>query len=317
MSSPIRILLSALLVGLALPVSAQDIFAEVRDDRGEVVQIAQQPQRVASLGVFGADMMLALGKSAVGTTTYNGQLPAYLGARPDTMADLGIEPQPNLERLTELQPDLIIGIRRYTEPWADSFAPIAPYIAYDMLTEADSTRAVSSVAVALGAVGTGEKLNAEFEQMKAQMAEQAPGGVSAVFVWLWQDTLYAYYDHVMPASFFSPLKVRNTMGSNPTPELPENFGGPVSYEDILAQDPDVLIVFRAEGNAYPDHPALRRLRAVREGRAWHVGYQYSQPAGPVARKIILQEMAHLLYPDVFADPALPDQVRAEPLRFEN
>lgn len=306
-----------LTLALAAPALAQDFPITVRDDRGQDVTVQAAPERVASLGVFGADLMKALGRAAVGTTTYSGELPAYLGARPGDMADLGLEPQPNLERLTMLRPDLIIGIRRYTEPWAESFAPIAPYIAYDLLTPQDSRRAVASASQALGAGAQGARMNADHQALLDDLGARAPGGVSAVFLWLWQDTPFAYYDHVMPASFLGPLKATNAMGANPTPELTENFGGPVSYEDLLAMDPDVLIIYRAEGNAYPDHPALRRMRAVREGRAWHVGYQYSQPAGPVARDIVLREMAHLLYPQTFPDPDLPAGVGAEPLKFQD
>lgn len=301
---------------MASPALSDPFPVTVIDDRNMSVEIDAKPERISSLGAFAADISAALGVKPVGTTTYNGVRALYLGDTLDGAVDFGSILQPNLELMTESQTDLIIGIRRYTEPYADDFETLAPYLAFELLTNEDSVRAVASTSKAMGHGETGARLNADYEALLSEYSKKAPGGVSALFIWVWQDTLYAYYDHPMPAAFLKVLKARNVMGASPDPEMHENAGVPVTYEELLALDPDVLILYRAEGNAYPDNPALKRLRAVRDGRAYHVGYQYSQPHGPIAREIVLREVAHLLYPDTFAAPDLPDGVAAEPIAFE-
>lgn len=313
----IRAVCAALALSYSASMASADSYpVTVMDDRKQSVTIQAKPKRIASLGAFAADVAAALGAKPMGTTTYNGVRALYLGNALDGAIDLGSLLQPNLELMTEKETDLIIGIRRYTETYADDFARLAPYLAYELLTYEDSKRAILSASAAMGHSKRGSQFNAEFEQMLSDHAGKAPGGTSAIFIWLWQDTLYAYFDHPLPASFFQTLKVRNVMGASSNPLIHENFGRPVSYEELLALDPDVLIAYRAEGNAYPNNPALKRLRAVREQRAFHVGYQYSQPAGPIARELVFREMSHLLYPDVFQRPDLKVGVAAEPLAFE-
>lgn len=297
-------------------VNAAEFPATVVDDRNIVVTVKSEPKKLASLGTFAADLAKSFGIKPVGTTTYNGVRPIYLGESLDGAKDFGSIQQPNLELMTESGVDLVIGLRRYTEPYADDFTKFAPYLAYELLTYEDSKRAVASAATALGQGQKGVEINNAFEETLNDYSEKAPGGISAMFVWMWQDTPYAYYDHPMPASYLGALKARNVMGANPNVMMKENFGVPLSFEDLLTKDPEVLIMFRAEGNEYPNNPVFQRLKSVKNSRAYHVGYQYSQPTGPLAREIVLKEIAHLLYPDTFEKPDLPKGVAAEPVRFE-
>lgn len=317
MQGVVCVLLAALAV-MCVPGSAvADPYpVTIVDDRNVAVTIEARPQRISSLGAFAADMAASLGAEPMGTTTYNGVRALYLGDALDGAVDLGSMLQPNLELMTENRTDLIIGMRRYTEAHADDFARLAPYLAYELLTYEDSKRAIASAAAAMGHEEKGTRFNTEFEELVVDHAAKAPGGVSAVFIWLWQDALFAYYDHPMPASFLGALKVRNVMGPSPNPLLHENAGRPISYEELLALDPDVLMIYRAEGNSYPDNPALKRLNAVRNNRAFHVGYQYSQPHGPIARELVFREMSHLFYPEIFAKPDLGEGIAAEPISFE-
>lgn len=289
------------------------------DDRGAAVTVDQSPENIASLGLFASDVLKALGHKAVGATTYNGVQPLYLGADIEGMANFGDVSQPNIELMTEVNTDFVIGLRRYSEPYADDFAKMGPFLAFDLDTYQDSIHAITTVSTALGEAEKGREINAAFDKLvrtyNAETANAAESGPSAAFIWWWQDTMYIYYDHVLPGSFFGTLNATNAFGSNPTPMLKENFGRPITNEELLALNPDVLVVYKPGKNEYPNNPALQRLDAVKNNRAWHVGYQYSQPSGPIARELVLKELAYLLYPTQFEKPDLPAGVAAEPMSF--
>lgn len=316
----LKITIASLLFGLpsslATAEDSTNFPITVVDDRNISVTIDKPPVKVASLSIFAADIMTSLGLTPIGTTTYNGVRPLYLGENISNTLDFGAVEQPNLELLMENNVDLIIGLRRYTEPYADDFNRFSKYLAYNLLTFEDSNRAIESVSTALNQKEKGIQLNVEFKKLLKEHADKAPGDVSAVFLWMWQDAIYAYYDHPMPAKFFSDLKVSNTMGVNPMPDIVENFGIPISYEELLAMDPDVIFAYRTEGNNYPDNPVLKRLKAIKNNRAYHVGYHFTQATGPIARKLVLKEMSHLLYPEIYEKPDLPVGVAAQKIKFQ-
>ncbi|WP_445395818.1 ABC transporter substrate-binding protein [Zobellella sp. An-6] len=74
--------------------------------------VPAQPRRVAVLDTGELDMALALGVTPIAATTpYQvGQFPAYLAPAVPPVS-LGVVQEPDLERLMQLQPDLILGSR--------------------------------------------------------------------------------------------------------------------------------------------------------------------------------------------------------------
>jgi iron complex transport system substrate-binding protein len=106
------------------------------------------------------------------------------------------------------------------------------------------------------------------------------------------------------------LKIHNVIGASPTPERSTPIGYQMSLEDLLLRDPDMLFVFLPQDVAMETNPVWRRLRAVRNGRAYAVGVQWMETHGPIGRELVLREMAHLAYPTVFPRPELPEGVEA-------
>ena len=114
----------ALVVLFPQPAFCGDFPVTVVDDRNKSVVFEKPPALVASVSVFGADLLHALGKKATGLSTLNHKQSAFLGDHVDGMVDLGEVHETNMELLTVLDPDLIIGMRNYTEPFADKFEEI-------------------------------------------------------------------------------------------------------------------------------------------------------------------------------------------------
>ena len=175
---------------------------------------------------------------------------------------------------------------------------------------------LTKMAAALGDPEIGDVMNDAYRSLIDTYRDKVPGGVSVMLIWAYQDLLFGYQGNLMPAELFDALKAENVLGYNQEIENPADAVIMVEAEDILAADPDVLLVFTSHGSVVKNNPAYARLSAVQDERAFAVGQHYSQSTGPIARRLVLEELAALLYPDIFAPPAdLPEAARATPLVF--
>ncbi|MDC0661656.1 ABC transporter substrate-binding protein [Marinobacter sp. SS21] len=287
---------------------------QVQDDRGVWVSVPDNVGRVAAISTFAADTLVALGVSPVAASTFADQpLPQFLGERIDGATSLGPRAKTNLELLTAVQPDLIVAIRRYTEPYERQYERLAPYLAFNVITFEDSLRAVRQVSRGLGLQEEGERLNREFIAELERLGQAAPGGVSAALLVSSSETPFAYYDNFLPAYLLNRLKGVNVVGAAPRGD-DQSLGYRISLEALLALDPDVLFVLPSiQQQAYRNNPIWPYLKAVRSGRVYEVGQHWKEGAGPIARGYILNEMAHLLYPETFPAPAMPEQIRSHSL----
>ncbi|GGO84683.1 ferrichrome ABC transporter substrate-binding protein [Marinobacterium nitratireducens] len=297
--------LVALLAG-ALAVLPAAVAQNLTDDRGTRIE-AGAPAKVATISTFAADTLVALGVTPVGASTFGKRpVPDFLGSAMTDVPSLGQRASTNLELLSELQPDLILAIRRYTEPHSRQFETIAPYYAFDVVSYDDSLRAVAGISTALGKADEGRALNASFDARVAEYGNRAPGGISAVLLAGSGEAPFAYYDHFLSADLLGRLKATNATGPSPTPEQSIPFGYQIGLEQLLALNPEVIFLFASSTrHAYADNPIWPHLKAVRNGRVYEVGLHWKEGGGPIARNLILEEMAWRLYPEHFEQPEVP------------
>lgn len=310
-----KTLVSLLVVGGVLSATtavAQHYPVTVTDDRGAEVMFEAAPERIASLSIFGADILAALGLREVGMVTYEGSYPSYLGDGAG-LTDYGDMTAPNLELLVQDEVDLTIGMVNYAGPFADDLEAVGKFLAYDNVTLDDSYRSVESASAALGKAAEGIASNQAFKALIADYEGKAPGGVSALFVWSYYDTLFGYQSNLLPSEFVPMLKAENVLGAGEVDDPIQAFVT-LEAEDLLALDPDVFFLFVSHGEEGKSNPAFAQMRSVKEGRAYLVGDHYSQPTGPIARELVFKEVAHLLYPETFPAPQLPAGSAAEPLK---
>lgn len=311
-----KILKAALLVGLLTTPLAHSFPLQVSDDREGSFSIEKQPVRVIALANFAADLMVALGKEPIGITTYEGKRPVYLGDGVDKAVDLGDITAPNLEVMAALKPDLTVGMLRYNGPYEKQITDMGDFLAYHTADVNKSKQVVADLGEALGYAREAEALNRQFDKLRSDYAAKAKGkNPSYLFIWSFHDTFYAYQDNLMSAQLLSDLGARNLVGHNDQVDLAENAFQILDPEQVLALNPDFLFVFSSHGGPIKANPIYQRLDAIKNGRAYSVGYQYSQPSGPIARELVIRESAHLLFPDLFDVPDMPEASRATPLTF--
>lgn len=294
--------LSALLLINGMKAYSNTFPVTVTDDRNKQVTFEKKPNSVASVSVFGADLLAALGKKATGLSTLNHKESAFLGKQTQRVLDLGEVHETNMELLTELDPDLTIGIRTYTEPFEKKFEEIGKFLAYDLVTYEDSIRAIESAGTALGEQANAIKLNKDFATRLNTYKNKTAGNLTVAMLWHWGDVPYAFYDHHLTINIMNELNVTNSIGSSPQPDIKKLDSAPISMEKLLKLNPDVIISFKGESGPILNHPVWSKLKAVKNKRAYRVSDQYVMPHGPIARDMVLRELAYLFYPDNFEKP---------------
>lgn len=291
----------------------------ITDDGGGEIRLEQPAVRPAAISTFAADTLAALGVAPVAVTTFDeADKPLYLGAAVAGAVSLGTRGQPNLELLSAQAPDLILAVRRYTESVVPSLEQIAPYVGFDDLTLADSLKEVSDIGTLVGRSEQAMVLNREFEQLLTGMAEQAEGQASQSIAMLVtaSEEPFVYYRHFMPLELAERLHLRNAAGESPDWPAKLPFGFRMPLERLLAADPDILVLFpSAQPRAFVKNPLWKHLKAVRNGRVYLVGQHWKEGNGPVARELILRQLGHLAYPDLFAAPqGVPAELEVVPFR---
>ncbi|WP_323750978.1 ABC transporter substrate-binding protein [Marinobacter sp.] len=273
---------------------------ELMDDRGVTLRLSSVAARPAAISTFGADVSLALGVKPVAVTDYGLQgVPDYLASQLADVQGLGPRHQPNLEVLSEVAPDLVIAIRRYTEKDGSHIESIAPLLALDLITLQDSLRAVEVTGRALGAQEKAEALNVEFLKRIETLAAHEVGrsGKTIALLTSGSETPFIYYDHFLPTALLERLGFDNVGGEPPNPEHGIPLGYRISLEALLELNPDtILLLPTSRQRAFTMNPIWPYLKAVRDERVFEVPHYWKEGAGPIARDRILGDIERLLLP---------------------
>jgi iron complex transport system substrate-binding protein len=149
-----------------------------------VTEVPTDPQRVVVLEPVHLDTSIALGVVPVGAAVLSEAtgVPAYLGEAASSVAFAGTVPEPNLEKIVALDPDLIIGTETRHAGMYDQLAAIAPTVY--MASQADPWQDnVRFVADALGRSDEAQALLDKYtDRCAAVAAEHGTEGKTAQLI---------------------------------------------------------------------------------------------------------------------------------------
>ena len=252
-------------------------------------EIAEPPQRVATVSWVNADVSLALGVVPVGmprnsfganvngsTDWFDAELEAAGGQMPELYSETdGI----NTEAIAALEPDLILGA--YSGMTAEEYgtlSEIAPTIAMPEGDVAFGTAWQEStmlIGEALGRSTAAEELVAEVEAQIEQVAADNPEIEGTTFVYGTIDPeaaekIYAFTDVDNRPRFLEQLgMVQAPVVVEAASGAPDQFAVTWSPERADELDSDILVTYAASPDvrrAIESDPLLGRIPAVEAGR---------------------------------------------------
>ncbi|WP_313511104.1 siderophore ABC transporter substrate-binding protein [Enterococcus sp.] len=212
---------------------------EVTDSNGKVT-VPYQPEKVVVFDNSAIDTMnvLGVGDRVVGAATSN--LPAYLSAF-ETVESAGGIKEPDLEKINQLQPDLIIISGRQRD-YQDELAAIAPTIFLSVDNDDTWTSIESNIQTLAEIFGKEEEAQRQMADLQSQIdtlhASAEESGLTALIVMVNEGNLSAFG----PGSRYSILY--DTFGFIPVDDTLEasTHGESISYEFLLEKNPDLIFV---------------------------------------------------------------------------
>ncbi|WP_052171852.1 siderophore ABC transporter substrate-binding protein [Paracoccus sanguinis] len=274
-----RLLLSA---GFAALLASTALAAEVRIETAQgAVSLPEAPAKVAVLDLGAADTMMALGVTprAVPDKLYIDHLqPLAQGAAP-----VGTLQEPNLEKLAEVGPDLIVVANRSAVK-RDAVAQVAPAI--DMTVDGarlidDAKARLTAFATLFGKQAEGEALLATLDGKLAAVRAAGKDKGRALVVLTNGPKMSAYGE----GSRFGWLyDVTGLPQVGVALDASANHGDAISHEFIAQANPDWLFVLDRGAAIGADEPSAQTTldnELVRRTNAWKNGNVVYLPADNV------------------------------------
>ncbi len=270
-------LVSALVVARAAP-PAPGRICSVSLAGDELLALLVTPDRVVCVSRYADDPGLA----------------ACAGRWPATIPRLAA----NLEAVLARRPDLVVAA-----PWnrADFLrvlrhVDVPVFVLPDVRGFEDVRRALLDLGRAVGEPGKARRVVREMDAHLAALAHRLAG--------VRERPRVLFFSHLVVAGAGTTIDevIDRAGGRNAARELGIEGHRRVPLETILALDPDVLLLGKGGGESLEatlaEWPALRSLRAVREGRTCEVPGRLLTTVGPeLARGA--EAVARCLHPGVF------------------
>ncbi|MGD9895431.1 MAG: ABC transporter substrate-binding protein [Dehalococcoidia bacterium] len=283
----------------AAPTSAQS--RTFVDATGKSFTIETPPKRVVALSPSAVELMFAVGATPIARPSS-----ANYPEQAQSVTAVGSSYQPNFEQIAAQNPDFIIADAQIHSPQviAELEKIGAPVFSIRVQQVADVMASLRLVGNIMGMGENGEKAAKALETKLQDVQTKLPPADQRPTVFLMIGTADAFWG-AKPDAFagdvIAKLGAKNLVESGPDTT---QFPGFTSYsmEQLIALDPDVILVMSVSPNAPPTtrqlagNPAWNGLRAVKEGRVYEVNTEaLVQGAGPRVGEVI-DTIYPILYP---------------------
>jgi iron complex transport system substrate-binding protein len=286
----------------ATPGVSGEFPVTIESTSGESLTLEAQPQRIVSLSAGHTESLFAIGAGAQVVAVDNfSDFPAEAAAVEVKLDSF----EPSAEAIANLDPDLVI-LAFAPEGFLGQLDGLGvPY----WLDELNSSTAVEDIFTSIETLGqaTGhvdqaeavvEDLQERVDTVVEAVDEEAPDGPS-VYHEL-DETLFAIGPDSFTGDLYIKLDAENIVESGPST--------PLTQEAIIAASPEVIVLSDVEFGQTPEVVAARpgwdAIPAVMNNRVYPIDPDIvSRPCPRIVDA--LEELASLIYPEIFPPEATP------------
>ncbi|WP_282235137.1 ABC transporter substrate-binding protein [Salinicola endophyticus] len=264
----------------ALALGAMPTLARAGMARQQEARRPRRPQRIVTLFQGATDTAVALGVVPVGVVLSWQDPPIYPYLR-SALAQaslLGLETQPNLERIALLEPDLIVASRFRHQRIAPLLSALAPLTMLEDIYHYRHT--LETMAQALDRQARGEYLQrvlaSPMAALRARLQQRfgARWPLTVALLDIRAGEIRSYLAPSFGGSVLTQLGFRWPRQVEEQPGVVLRLGG---VESLPAIDADVFFLLQPRDRPAREHygrlrahPLWQRLAAVRQGRVWQV-----------------------------------------------
>ncbi len=280
-----------------VPASSDGEFPRTVEHAMGSTEIPAEPERVVVLDTGELDSVVALDVTPVGavTTEVASGFLSYLQEAADGVAQVGTIPEPDLEAIAALRPDLILSNSVRHEDLYDELSQIAPTV----FAEQVGVVWKDNFALAAEALGREDEAAAVLEEYETRAGEVGASLGDAVVspIRFVEGTVRVY----QPESFIGTVVTDMGLDLVDVPEGEYPAFAEVSQEELTLADADIVLYSSFGGadesgeDAVTGGPLWSRLSAVQEGRAYPVEDDvFFTGIGPTAASLIVEGLGEQL-----------------------
>lgn len=259
-----------------------------------------EPQRVVTLSLLGN--VLSLGIQPVGAVEWGSeveQFPEYLKSYTTGITYLGLGGQPSLEKITQLQPDLILSSEADRDIYRH-LSQIAPTVLIAGRSTGTWKEQLQQLGVVLGKSEQANELLADYEQQVKSLQQQI--GVDRLSSLVVSFVRVDLNQIQLPLrQLFASTILQDVGITRPSNQSKDGFYETVSFEKLPEIDADVILVMpgwqeRDRPNLVDrlnSHPLWLQLDAVQHGRVYQVP-DYWIAGDIIAAQLVLNDLRQYL-----------------------
>ncbi|MGF1480507.1 MAG: ABC transporter substrate-binding protein [Cyanophyceae cyanobacterium] len=262
--------------------------------------VPETVERVVTVDTAALDASLALGIKPVGSVVF-GDFPSYLGDRGSGIQSVGDGNQPNLEKILQLQPDLILSNRISSGRLYNRLSRIAPTVLSEGSGRSGEWQShLRLFGEALGRTETAAELLQDYEQRVAQLRGKLGDTSDTVVsvVTTGRGRVGFYTVESFPGSVLQDLGFARP----PLQADSRQWAEMVSQENLASLDGDIIFLIRNQvfsdslgQEELVSDPIWSQLGAVKQGRLYQVeGEAWIQGRNILAAHQILDDVAQAL-----------------------
>lgn len=300
----------AMLLSLTAVASAENIEntqypVTLTDQAGREVTIQEEPQRIVSGYYISTSALIALGlqDKLVGIEAKAAKRPIYQSSAPQLMdlPNVGTAKEFDLEGCAALEPDLVILPLKLKDA-AKTLEDLGfPVLLVNPEDQAQLEEMISLIAAATNSQSSAQAL-LDFTAAQEALLEKTLEGTRTPSVYLAGNS--ALLSTAGDAMYQSDM-IRLAGGVNAAAELTDTYWVEISYEQLLAWDPDYILLASDAGYTVEDvlaDPNLADCAAVKNGNVFKMPGKAEAWDSPVPSGILgAVWLANLLHPEAFTE----------------
>lgn len=301
----LALLLSLTAVGSAENVENTQYPVTLTDQAGREVTIQEEPQRIVSGYYISTSALIALGlqDKLVGIEAKAAKRPIYQRSAPQLidLPNVGTAKEFDLEGCAALEPDLVILPLKLKDA-AKTLEDLGfPVLLVNPEDQAQLEEMISLIAAATNTQSSAQAL-LDFTAAQEALLEKTLEGTRTPSVYLAGNS--ALLSTAGDAMYQSDM-IRLAGGVNAAAELTDTYWVEISYEQLLAWDPDYILLASDAGYTVEDvlaDPNLADCAAVKNGNVFKMPGKAEAWDSPVPSGILgAVWLANLLHPEAFTE----------------
>ncbi|WP_410503155.1 Fe(3+) dicitrate ABC transporter substrate-binding protein [Exiguobacterium acetylicum] len=259
-------------------------------------KVSEQPKKVVALEFSFVDALDELGITPVGIAQENKTDVSGLLGKDISFTEVGTRQQPNLEVISSLQPDLIIGDFNRHKGIYKQLQEIAPTIILKSrnATYEENIDSFKTIAEALGKTKQmDDRLALHEERLQAAKKKVDPKDDRKVMVGVFRaDSLTAHGETSFDGELLEKIGIENAVTKTAEPTVT------ITLEQMVKWDPDVIFMAEADPKLlkeWKNNPLWNQITAVKNGEVYEVNRDlWTRYRGLDAAEQIIDEAIQLL-----------------------